>query len=380
MNNHEFIPFNKPSIVGQELTYIADAVSRGHLSGNGYYSKKCQYWFEQTFSFGKCLLTTSCTDALEMCALLLNIKPGDEVIMPSYTFVSTANAFALRGAKIVFVDSENEHPNIPVSKIEKAITSNTKAVIVVHYAGFPCEMESISSLTKKHKILLIEDAAQAINVKYHDRYLGAWGDLATFSFHETKNVQCGEGGMLVVNNSNLQERAEIIWEKGTNRQAFFKGQVDKYRWVDLGSSFLLSDLNASYLWGQLEVSESITEKRKNICERYSKGLQSLKDKEVFTYPEKQSPNGHIFFLLFKDLEKREALRLYLKEKNILSVFHYQCLHKSPFYLKSNKDCTLENAERFEDSLLRLPVYNELTKKQVDHIIQAIVSFYKDTNS
>ncbi len=372
-----FIPFNKPGIVGKELDYIQDAVKRGHLSGNGFYAKKCQNLFEEKYKFGKCLLTTSCTDALEMCALLLNVKQGDEVIMPSYTFVSTANAFALRGAEIVFVDSEESNPNMAVSQVEKAITKNTKAIVAVHYAGVPCQMEVLTALAKKHNIVLIEDAAQAIDVKYQDKYLGAWGDLATFSFHETKNIQCGEGGMLVVNNPQFKERAEILWEKGTNRQAFFRGQVDKYRWVDLGSSFLLSELNAAYLFAQIEKIDQIMTWRRAICARYEKGLKRLKDQSLIDFPEPSSPNGHLFYLKIKNQEQREELINYLKSENILSVFHYQCLHKSPFFLKNHPDKTLSNAEGFEDTLVRLPLFNSMTEEETSQVISKVKDFFNN---
>lgn len=372
----QFIPFNKPGIVGQELAYIQDAVMRGHLSGNGFYSKKCQKWFEDKYGFGKCLLTTSCTDALEMCGLLLNLKPGDEVIMPSYTFVSTANAFVLRGAEIVFVDSQQEHPNMDVDAVEKAITKHTKAIVAVHYAGFPCDMERLSALAKKHNLVLIEDAAQAIDVEYMGKYLGAWGDLATFSFHETKNIQCGEGGMLVVNNERFFDRAEILWEKGTNRQAFFRGQVDKYRWVDLGSSFLLSELNAAYLAGQIERITRVQEKRKAIVAWYMQGLMPLHVAGFVELPVNQfSPNGHLFYLLLKNSDERDALIAHLKYNNILAVFHYQCLHNSPFYLQNHAPKAMPNAERYENCLLRLPVYATLQTDELVLITQSISSFF-----
>ena len=263
-----------------------------------------------------------------------------------------------------------------VAEVENAITENTKAIVAVHYAGVPCDMEALSALAKNHNVALVEDAAQAIDVKYQDKYLGAWGDLATFSFHETKNVQCGEGGMLVVNNPDLKDRAEILLEKGTNRQAFFRGQVDKYRWVDLGSSFLLSELNAAYLWAQLEKVEDTMSKRKTICAQYANGLLPLKEKGFIDFPVVNlSPNGHLFYILLENPKQREALIHHLKCENILSVFHYQCLHKGPFYLKNHSEKTLGNAERFEDCLLRLPVYNGLTEMEIQRVIMTVLSFF-----
>ena len=269
------IPFNKPYMTGKETQYIEQAVNSGKISGNGLFTKKCQDFFENKYGFIKCLLTTSCTDALEMAAILLNIKQGDEVIMPSFTFVSTANAFVLRGAKIIFADSKKDHPNIDENLLESLITPKTKAIVVVHYAGVACEMDTIMSLAKKHNIYVVEDAAQAIDSFYKGKPLGSIGHLSAFSFHETKNIQCGEGGMLAINDEQFKERAEIIWEKGTNRSAFFRGEVNKYGWVDIGSSFLPSEISAAFLWAQLESLDKIQNKRKEIYKHYQNELKSL---------------------------------------------------------------------------------------------------------
>jgi dTDP-4-amino-4,6-dideoxygalactose transaminase len=373
----DFIPFNKPAILGDEIAHIEKAVQMGHLSGNGQYSKRCQTFFNEQYGFGKSLLTTSCTDALEMCALLLDLQPGDEVIMPAYTFVSTANAFVLHGAKIVFVDSTSKHPGMDASLVEKAITPRTKAVVVVHYAGQPNELESIVSIVRKHSLVLIEDAAQAIDVKFGSKYLGTFGDLATFSFHETKNIQCGEGGLLVINNPLFFERAEIIWEKGTNRQAFFKGLVDKYRWVDLGASYLMSDLNAAYLWGQLQSLSKVTKTRRQLVSTYESELFELKEGGHIDFPgaSLSSPNGHIFYLLLKDESQRDALITHLKNFNILAVFHYQALHLSPYYLKYNQPVEMPNATKFEQTLLRLPLYFDLNTQDVRKVCQVIKDFF-----
>jgi len=371
------VNFNQPYLSGKELSYIEDAVKRLHLSGNGYYSQKCQRFFEQRFGFRKCLLTTSCTDALEMCALLLDLKQGDEVIMPTFTFVSTANAFALRGAKIVFVDSEEQFPNMNAAQVEALITPRTKAIVAVHYAGVACNLEALKLICVKHGLSLIEDAAQAIDVPYGDSFLGGIGDLATFSFHETKNIQCGEGGMLVINNVKYVDRAEILWEKGTNRQAFFKGQVDKYRWVDLGSSFLPSELNAAYLWAQLECIDEIIANRKSLWQHYFDGLLELDMQgSLSIQKEKNCGNGHIFYVVTNDAAQRIDLIEHLRSKNINAVFHYQALHKSPFYTQQTKNSfLLANAEHFEDCLLRLPLFMELTSEMQAEVIHAIKEFY-----
>ncbi len=362
-----YIPFNKPYISGNELAYIEDAVAKGKISGNGYYTQKCQAFFEEQFQFHKVLLTTSCTDALEMAALLLDIQEGDEVIMPSYTFVSTANAFVLRGAKVIFADSREDHPGIDENSIVSLITPKTKAIVVVHYAGVACDMDTIMEVAKVHDLFVVEDAAQAVQSYYKGKPLGGIGHLAAFSFHETKNIQCGEGGMLVINDERFAERAEIIWEKGTNRSAFFRGEIDKYGWVDIGSSFLPSELNAAYLFAQLEQMEDIQEKRIQLCNRYKdelSGWAKAKGISLPVIPEFASQNGHMFYLLCKDIEQRSAIISHLKSKDILSVFHYLSLHKSPFFADKHDGRELPESDRYTNTLLRLPLYYELNPERV----------------
>lgn len=369
------IPFNKPYLTGKETKYIEEAVKSGKISGNGIYTKKCQDFFELKYGFKKTLLTTSCTDALEMCAILANVGADDEIIVPSYTFVSSALAFVRQGAKIIFADSYDNNPNIDASKIEELITEKTKAIVVVHYAGIACDMDEIMRLAQKHNLYVIEDAAQAIDNYYVDKNgvkkaLGSIGHLAAFSFHETKNIISGEGGMLVVNDEKLIPRAEIIWEKGTNRASFFRGEVNKYGWVDTGSSFLPSEIISAFLWAQLENLDKIQTKRKLIWETYYDNLKS-KINPKFKLPEipnYATNNGHMFYLVFDTLEDRSAAITKLKEHNILSVFHYLSLHKSEFYNEfhdNNRD--LYNSDKFTDCLLRLPLYYELELEQVELI-------------
>jgi len=375
------IPFNKPYFTGKETEYIKDAVLRGKISGNGYYTQLCHDFFEKRYNFNKVLLTTSCTDALEMAAILIDIKPGDEVIMPSYTFVSTANAFVLRGAKIIFADSRRDHPGIDEDKIEGLITSKTKVIVPVHYAGVACDMDKIMSLADKYNLFVIEDAAQAIDSYYTGsdgvrRSLGSIGHLSAFSFHETKNIISGEGGMLVINDSRFKDRAEIIWEKGTNRSAFFKGEVDKYGWVDIGSSFLPSDITAAFLWAQLNQIDEIQTRRVEIWNSYYLGLKDWADHNNIKLPfipSFGSNNGHMFYLIFETEEKRNELIKQLKSKDIHAVFHYLSLHKSPFYEELFDGEDLINADNYSQTLLRLPFYNEL---KVEDIINSLLSFIK----
>lgn len=375
------IPFNKPYLTGNELTYIQEAVNLGKISGNGEFTKRCQVFFEKRYGFHKCLLTTSCTDALEMAAILLNIQAGDEVIIPSFTFVSTANAFVLRGAKIVFVDSSANHPNMDETQIEELITLKTKAIVVMHYAGKGCEMDTIMDIANRHGLWVVEDAAQAIDSYYKGKPLGGIGHLGCFSFHETKNIQCGEGGMLVINDPQFAKRAEIIWEKGTDRVAFFRGEVDKYGWVDVGSSFLPSEVTAAFLWAQLEKLDDIQAKRKAIWDDYY-GFFS----ETYYSPEvlrpaylyqfktileeahltgkvnpcelDSSPNAHLFFLVFNNLDSRSKFIKNIKAQGILCVFHYQSLHQSGFIEKDQgeKSSNLFHADRYSETLVRLPLF------------------------
>ena len=371
------IPFNKPFIIDKELDYIEDVVKRGKISGNGYYTKKCQSFFEQKYGFQKCLLTSSCTDALEMCAILANIKEGDEVILPSYTFVSTANSFVLRGAKLVFADSLIENPNMDVSEIENLVTSKTKAIVVVHYAGIAVDMDPIMDLAATNGLMVIEDAAQSINSYYKGRPLGSIGDLATFSFHETKNVISGEGGMLAINNENLIERAEIIWEKGTNRSAFARGEVNKYNWIDIGSSFLPSEITAAFLFSQLENLDKIQDKRLSVWNKYNDSLGLLRNTGVglLAMPEYATNNAHLFYLLCRSNDERIALIDYLKANGILAVFHYLSLHKSPYYKNLHDGRELPNSDRYTDTLIRLPLFYSLTEGEQNQVIKSVLEFF-----
>lgn len=366
------IPFNKPYLTGKELVYIEDAVTKGKISGNGYYTNLCHRFFENKYGFHKCLLTTSCTDALEMAAILINIQEGDEVIMPSYTFVSTANAFVLRGAKIIFVDSRTDHPGLDEDQILALITPKTKAIVLVHYAGVACDMDKIMDLANQYNLYVIEDAAQAIDSFYTGRDgvpkpLGSIGHLAAFSFHETKNIISGEGGMLVINDAQFAERAEIIWEKGTNRSAFFRGEVDKYGWVDVGSSFLPSEIIAAFLWAQLENLDTIQQVRKSHWEHYKTNLKTWaaeNEIQLPVIPSYATNNGHMFFLVCKNLEQRSVILEKLKNTNILAVFHYISLHSSPFYNQIQIDKPLPQSDKYSDCLFRLPMYYELDVEAV----------------
>lgn len=372
------IPFNKPYLTGKEAEYITDAVASGKISGNGKYTQKCQKFFEDTFGFKKCLLTTSCTDALEMAAILIDIKEGDEVIMPSYTFVSTANAFVLRGAKIVFADSMPNHPNMDTTKLESLITAKTKAIVPVHYAGVACEMDTIMGLAQKYSLYVIEDAAQAIDSYYIGKNgvkkaLGSIGHLAAFSFHETKNIISGEGGMLAINDEKFIQRAEIIWEKGTNRSAFFRGEVDKYGWVDIGSSFLPSEVIAAFLWAQLENLEDIQKVRIQHWEMYFSKLKEWSQKnqiELPHVPEYATNNGHMFYLICKNIEQRTTLIEELRNEKIYPVFHYISLHSSPFYSDKHDGRDLPETDRFTNTLVRLPLFYELENNIViEHLLK-----------
>ncbi|WP_242135030.1 dTDP-4-amino-4,6-dideoxygalactose transaminase [Aestuariivivens marinum] len=373
------IPFNKPYFSGKETLYIEDALKGGYISGNGKYTKKCQQFFEQRYGFGKCLLTTSCSDALEMAAILLNIQPGDEVIVPSYTFVSTANAFVRQGAKIVFADSLPNHPNMDTSTLETLINNKTKAIVPVHYAGVACNMDAIMALAGKYGLYVVEDAAQAIDSFYTGKDglrkpLGSIGHLATFSFHETKNLTSGEGGMLVINDPQFLGRAEVVWEKGTNRAAFFRGEVNKYGWVDVGSSFLPSDILAAFLWAQIENLDGIQNQRKQHWEAYYKGLhQWAKTKGVMLpqTPDYATNNAHMFYMVCKSPEQRSVLINHLKAHGILAVFHYLSLHQSPYYKKKHDGRTLNHSDRYSDTLVRLPFYYELTEKDIGYIVNTI---------
>jgi dTDP-4-amino-4,6-dideoxygalactose transaminase len=375
------IPFNKPHQTGKEAHYMYDAVHTGKLSGNGKYTQKCQQWFELKYGFGKCLLTTSCTDALEMAAILINIQPGDEVIVPSYTFVSTANAFVLRGAKLVFADSRIDHPGIDESSIEALITPKTKAIVPVHYAGVACDMDKIMEVANKHGLFVVEDAAQAIDSFYIGkdgvkRALGSIGHLAAFSFHETKNIISGEGGMLAINDMQFANRAEIIWEKGTNRSSFFRGEVDKYGWVDIGSSFLPSEIIAAFLWAQLENLDQIQKQRTQIWQDYADGLKGWASKQNISLPvlpEYASNNAHMFYCVCESLDQRIQLIHRLKSNSILAVFHYISLHTSPYYTSKHDGRVLIQTDRYSDCLVRLPLFYDLTAEEQQFIFKVISS-------
>ena len=375
------IPFNKPPYTGNEEKYVLESIKSSKISGDGDFTKKCHKWFEEKLDCKKVLLTTSCTHALEMAAILLDIKEGDEVIMPSYTFVSTANAFVLRGAKIVFVDIRPDTMNIDETKIEEAITSKTKVIVPVHYAGVACEMDTIMDIAKKYNLFVVEDAAQGMMSKYKGKALGTIGHLGAFSFHETKNyTSAGEGGLLIINDDRFVQRAEIIREKGTNRSLFFRGMVDKYSWVDVGSSYLMNDVSAAYLWGNLEKADEINQNRLNSWQKYYDGLKELENKgfiELPKIPEGCVQNAHMFYIKVKDLEERTALLDYLKRNDIYAVFHYVPLHSSEaglkFSLFSKEDIY---TTKESDKLIRLPMYFGLDNKDIENIIQKIKIYFK----
>lgn len=373
------IPFNVPLHTGNEEKYISLSIKNRRLSGNGEFTKKCEQWFKENFSCKRVLLTTSGTHSLEMAAMLAEIKDGDEVIMPSYTFSSTANAFALRGAKIVFVDIRPDTMNIDEKLIERAITLKTKVIAVVHYAGISCEMDAILKVAKKYNLLVVEDAAQGMMSKYKDKFLGTIGDIGCYSFHETKNYTCGEGGTIVLNDEKFFERAEIIWEKGTDRSKFFRGQVDKYTWADIGSSYLLSELNAAYLYAQLEMAKKINEDRLKSWDLYSRRLNTLAEKgflKLPSVPKTCEHNGHMFYIKAKNLDERTRLIEYLKRNEIMAIFHYIPLHLSPAGLRFGRfdgedNFTTKESER----IIRLPMYYGLKESDIDKIIKTIEKFY-----
>lgn len=376
------IPFNKPFLTGKEAHYMYQAVYTGKLSGNGVFTKKCQNFFEEKYGFKKAIMTTSGTDALEMAAILCDVQPGDEVIVPSYTFVSSALAFVRQGARIIFADSCENNPNIDADKIEALITPKTKVIVPVHYAGVACDMDKIMEIANRHSLFVVEDAAQAVDSYYKGKPLGGIGHFGCFSFHETKNVTAGgEGGLLIVNDERFIRRAEIIWEKGTNRAEFFRGMVNKYGWVDTGSSFLPAEINSAFLWAQLESLEEIQSKRKQLWQEYYDGLKPLAEKGFFEMPdmpEYATNNGHMFYLVCRNLEERTKLIAYLKENGVLAVFHYLSLHLSEYYKEHHVGGipNLPNCDRFADCLVRLPMYYELKSEEVTSIINAIHEFCK----
>jgi dTDP-4-amino-4,6-dideoxygalactose transaminase len=374
------IPFNIPPYIGKEDEYMKAAINNHKICGDGEFTKRCNAWIEEHTGTKKALLTTSGTQALEMSALLSEIQPGDEVILPSYTFVSTANAFVLRGAKLVFVDIRPDTMNIDEKLIEEAITDKTKVIAPVHYAGVGCEMDTIMDIAKRHNLIVVEDAAQGVNAFYKGKALGAIGDYGCFSFHETKNYSMGEGGAILINNEAQIEDAEIIREKGTDRSRFFRGQVDKYTWVNIGSSFLPSDINAAYLLAQLEMAEEINENRLASWARYNEALKDLADKgaiELPYIPEECKHNAHMFYIKTKDMEERKALISFLKEREISAVFHYVPLHSAPAGLKYGRfygedKYTTKESER----LLRLPMYYNLSQSDQEKVVESIYEFYR----
>jgi len=381
MSKRSHIPFNLPYIVGKELYYIAQAViDNNKISGDGPFTGKCQEWLEKTLSTPKALLTHSCTAALEMSALLCDIGPGDEIIMPSFTFVSTANAFVLRGGMPVFVDIRDDTLNLDERLLADALTNKTKAIVPVHYGGTPCEMDEILSLARNNNLRVIEDAAQGHLSTYKGKYLGTLGDLGCLSFHETKNIISGEGGALLLNDPELIERAEIIWEKGTNRKRFFRGEVDKYTWVDIGSSYLPSDIIGAFLYAQLEMAEKIIATRCRLIDHYISALQDLDAKEIIRLPVHSGQgtcNGHIMYIVTKSLDERTRLIRHLNDFDIKAVFHYIPLHSSPMgkiHCRPHGDLKITN--QISDRLLRLPMFYEMQESEVDRVVDAIRIFYR----
>ena len=377
--NNIRIPFNIPTLIGNELEFISDAISNRKISGDGEYTKKCCQLMEQRYDIKKVLLTTSCSSALDMSAILTGINAADEVILPSYTFTSTANSFLTRGASLKFIDIREDTLNIDENKIEKAINKKTKAIVLVHYAGVSCEMEKIREITKKNNIYIIEDAAQAMDSKYNERYLGSIGDIGCYSFHETKNLTCGEGGAILINNSQFIERAEIIREKGTNRSKFYRGEVDKYTWVDIGSSFLPSEILSAFLYAQLENVEIITNNRKKCWNYYYDNLDKLESKGFLsrpTIPYNCEHNGHLFYIILENQNIRNSLIDYLKREGILAVFHYIPLHLSPMGKKLGYNIgDLPITERISSTLLRLPLYYDISKEEQKKVIDSICKFF-----
>ena len=374
------IPFNKPPYTGNEEKYVIESMKSSKISGDGEFTKRCEFWFEEKLQCKKVLLTTSCTHALEMAAILFDIKEGDEVIMPSYTFVSTANAFVLRGAKIVFVDIRPDTMNIDETKIEEAITSKTKVIVPVHYAGVACEMDTIMDIAKRYNLFVVEDAAQGMMSSYKGKALGTIGHLGAFSFHETKNyTSAGEGGLLIINDEKFVQRAEIIREKGTNRSLFFRGMVDKYSWVDVGSSYLMNDVSAAYLWGNLEKADKINQNRLNSWQKYYDGLKELENRGFIKLPKIPDgcvQNAHMFYIKVKDLEERTALLDYLKKNDINAVFHYVPLHSAPAGVKFGRFDGVDNFTTKEsERLIRLPMYYNMLSSDINNVIRNIHIFF-----
>ena len=372
------VKFNIPHITGNEIEYIQKVISSGHISGNGKFTKKIENFFKINFGFKSTFVTTSCTDALEMTSILSNISNKSEVIVPSYTFVSSANAFALKGAKIIFADSEKNTPNIDVTKISELITKKTKAILVMHYGGVACDMDKIMKIANQNNLIVIEDAAQAINSFYKGIPLGSIGNFGTFSFHQTKNIVCGEGGLLTVNDISFKKRAEIIYEKGTNRTQFMRGEIEKYGWVDVGSSFLASEIISAFLYAQLEKMESIQKSRLIIWNRYKKNLDELLkiNKNILPkIPNYATNNAHIFYILCENLSERKKLIKFLNSKGVQASFHYSALHNSEFFKNNYYGEKLTESIKWSECLLRLPIYSDLELEKVDYVCSLILNFY-----
>ncbi|MEI7727879.1 MAG: dTDP-4-amino-4,6-dideoxygalactose transaminase [Bacteroidota bacterium] len=372
------IPFNKPFIPWFSFRHVIMGTFSGTISGNGKYTKKCHAFFEKKFGFSKVLMTTSCSDALEMTAILCRIEPGDEVIMPSFTFMSTANAFLLRGARVVFADTLPDVPNIDPDEIEKLITPRTKAIVVVHYSGLACDMDRIMEIANRHGLFVVEDAAHAIDSYYRGKPLGSIGHFGTFSFHETKNIISGEGGLLIVNDREFEKRAEIIWEKGTNRAAFYRGEIDKYGWVDVGSSYLPADTVAAFLYTQIVRFDKIQSRRKTVWWNYYRFLKPLEERGYLKCPVVPSfatVNGNLFYITVNSAETRDELMAFLKSQGIQALFHYLPLHSSPYFTDKHDGRELPNTDRFSSTILRLPFYNSLSKSQINHVAGRISEFF-----
>jgi dTDP-4-amino-4,6-dideoxygalactose transaminase len=372
------ISFNKPYITGSEIKYIQEAIIEGKLSGDGNFTRFCTQFFEQQFLYRKVLLTTSCTHALEMSALLMDIQEGDEVIMPSYTFVSTANAYKLRGAKVIFADSLPNHPNMDVQSVASLLTNRTKAIVAMHYGGMACDMDALQALARQHHIYLVEDAAHAIGATYRDKFLGSLGHLGALSFHDTKNIVCGEGGLLIINDAAFDGRAEMIREKGTDRKRFTRGEVDKYTWQDIGSSYLPSELLAAFLKAQLEHLDTIQMSRMRRWNQYHELLSSLTQNANYILPqipENSKHNAHLYYIVCKSLAQRNEFIQYMKVQQVQVLFHYQALHQSPYYTQGLATMPLPNAAHFSDCLVRLPLYTEITEEQVNYICKHTLSFF-----
>lgn len=372
------VKFNIPHITGNEIEYIQKVISSGHISGNGKFTKKIENFFNINFGLKSTFVTTSCTDALEMTGLLSNINSESEIIIPSYTFVSSANAFALRGAKIIFADSEKYTPNIDANKISELITKKTKAILVMHYGGVACDMDKIMKIASKNNLIVIEDAAQAINSFYKGVPLGSIGNFGTFSFHQTKNIVCGEGGLLSVNDRSFKKRAEIIYEKGTNRSQFMRGEVEKYGWVDVGSSFLASEIISAFLYAQLEKIEIIQKSRMTIWNRYKKnliGLLKINNNILPKIPDYATNNGHVFYITCNNLRERKKLIKFLNNNGVQASFHYSALHDSEFFKNSYYGEKLTESIKWSECLLRLPIYSDLELEKVDYVCSLILNFY-----